>query len=166
MAAGGGPLAGLRFALLTASSSRTPTDDLSGAALEAAVVAAGGEVAARSLLRDERAAIAALLRTWADAGGLDVILTTGGTGLGPLDLTPEASRDVADREVPGIAELLRLRGLERTPFAALSRGVAVTRGSTLIVNLPGSPTGARDGLAALLPILRHALQTMAGSGHP
>ncbi len=159
-------LTGLRFGVLTCSSTRTPADDLSGDALEAGVRAAAGQVVVRSLVGDDRRRIADLLQSWVASGSVDVILTTGGTGLGPDDVTPEATLDVGERDVPGVAELLRLRGLEKTAFAALSRGRAAIRGTTLIVNLPGSPAGARDGLSALLPVLPHAIAMLCGAGHP
>ncbi len=162
---GGGSLAGLRFAILTCSTSRSPAEDESGAALAADVQAAGGQVVARALEPDDRVRIARRLRTWADAGDCDVVLTTGGTGLGPLDLTPEATADVATRTVPGLAELIRLRGLQQTPFAALSRGGAAIRGRTLIVNLAGSPRAARHGLESIRPLLAHAVATINGGGH-
>jgi len=165
MAGGGDALTGLRFGVLTCSTTRTVADDLSGDALEQGIQAAGGRVVARSLVADDQQQISDILQGWADAATVDVLLTTGGTGLGPHDVTPEATRAVAAREVPGLAELLRLRGLEKTPHAALSRGVAVTCGKTLIINLPGSPAGAREGLAVLLPLLAHAAAIMAGGGH-
>ena len=161
----GDTLKGLRFGVLTCSTTRSVADDSSGDALVDGIRAAEGTVVHRALLPDDRARIAALLKDWADSGAVDVILTTGGTGLGPYDLTPEATRDVGERDVPGLAELLRLRGLERTPMAALSRGIAATRGSVLIVNLPGSPGGANDGLQILQPLLGHAVAVMGGAGH-
>jgi len=160
-----GALSGLRLGLLTCSSTRTLADDGSGDALERGIAAAGGAVARRALLPDDRGRIADLLRQWADAGDCDVILTTGGTGLGPYDVTPEATADAAERDVPGLAELLRLRGLEQTPFSALSRGRAALRGHTLICNLPGSPRGAAEGLAVLQPVLGHAVRMARGGGH-
>jgi molybdopterin adenylyltransferase len=97
------------------------------------------------------------------AARADLVVTTGGTGFGPRDVTPEATRRVMDREAPGIAELLRLRGLERTAFAALSRGLCGLRGRSLIINLPGSPKSVTEGLEALAPILGHALELAAGN---
>jgi molybdenum cofactor synthesis domain-containing protein len=97
--------------------------------------------------------------------GYDVVLTTGGTGLTPLDLTPEMTRRVLDREVPGLAEAIRAAGREKVPTAVLSRGVAGLAGGTLVVNLPGSPGGVRDGLAVLAPVLRHAVEQAHGGDH-
>jgi molybdenum cofactor synthesis domain-containing protein len=161
-----GPLKGLRAGVLTCSSSRSPADDGSGDALVAAVEAAGGAVVERALLPDDRAAIAGLLRRWCDAGEVELILTTGGTGLGPHDVTPEATLDVAERLVPGLAECLRAEGARHTPFAWLSRGVAALRGRTLIVNLAGSPSAVRQGLDILLPLLPHARAIIQGAHHP
>jgi molybdenum cofactor synthesis domain-containing protein len=120
-------------------------------------------VAASQIVPDEPEAIAAILTAWSDTDGLDLILTTGGTGLSPRDITPEATLAVAQRLVPGIGEAMRAAGLAITPHAMLSRGVAVIRGHTLIINLPGSPQGARENLAAVAPALPHALEKLRGS---
>ena len=120
-------------------------------------------VAAAVIVPDEPEAIAAQLKAWCDDDGLDLILTTGGTGLSPRDVTPEATLAVAHRLVPGIPEAMRVASLAITPHAMLSRGVAVIRGRTLIINLPGSPKGARENLAAVAPALPHALEKLRGS---
>ena len=121
------------------------------------------QVAASAIVPDEPEAIAAQLTAWSDDDGLDLILTTGGTGLSPRDTTPEATLAVAQRLVPGIPEAMRAAGLAITPHAMLSRGVAVIRGRTLIINLPGSPKGARENLAAVVAALPHALEKLQGS---
>jgi cyclic pyranopterin phosphate synthase len=140
-------------------------DDTSGPALIEDLRAAGWDVAAEALVvPDDEAQIASTLRALADAGHR-LILTTGGTGLTPTDVTPAASRRIIEREVPGLAELMRARGIASTPMAALSRGVVGVRGRTLIANLPGSPRGARESLEALLPVLRHAVEQLEGSDH-
>ncbi len=140
-------------------------DDASGPALVGALRAAGFDVApAAVVVRDDEGEIAALLARLVNDGHR-LILTTGGTGLTPTDVTPAATRRVIDREAPGLAELMRASGIASTPMAALSRGVVGSRGSTLIANLPGSPKGATESLAALLPVLRHALEQLAGGDH-
>jgi len=121
------------------------------------------QVVASQVVPDEHEAIVAQLVAWSDAEGLDLILTTGGTGLSPRDLTPEATLAVAERLVPGLPEAMRAAGLAQTPHAMLSRGVAVIRGSTLIINLPGSPRGARENLEAIIAALPHALEKLGGS---
>jgi molybdopterin adenylyltransferase len=154
----------LRIAVLTISDagSRGEREDTSGNAIAAWAASRGAAVAARAIVPDASAAIAAQLVQWCDADAADVVLTTGGTGLSQRDMTPEATRAVLDREAPGIAERIRGLSLERFPRAALSRGLAGLRRRTLIVNLPGSTGGVRDGLAALDSILDHAVDIIRG----
>ena len=140
-------------------------DDTAGPALVQALSAAGWNVAPDAVVvPDDEAAIAGALGRLADAGHR-LILTTGGTGLTPTDVTPAATLRVAERQVPGIAEMMRAAGLASTPMASLSRGVVAARGATLIVNLPGSPQGAQESLNAALPVLRHAVEQLAGGDH-
>lgn len=157
----------MRVGVLTVSdrSARGERQDTSGDRIVSWCAEEGFEVAERAVVADETADIVAHLVRWAD-GGLDLVLTTGGTGFSPRDVTPEATRAVLDREAPGIPEELRRRGLEATPYAILSRGVAGTRGSTLIVNLPGSPKAVSQGVELLGPLVRHTVALMQGEETP
>jgi molybdopterin adenylyltransferase len=120
------------------------------------------DVVAYRVVADERPEIEAALREWADGRAVDLVLTTGGTGLAPRDVTPEATRAVIEREVPGIPEAMRAASLVVTPFAMLSRMVAGTRGRCLIINLPGSPKSVRENLSVVLPALKHGLDKLLG----
>jgi molybdenum cofactor synthesis domain-containing protein len=140
------------------------SDDRSGPAVVAALEQAGFRVIAADVLPDERARIEASLMQLSET--VNLIVTTGGTGIAPRDVTPEATRAVADKVVEGIAERMRAEGAKKTPLAALSRGVCAIRGAALIVNVPGSPTAAVESLQAVLPVLPHALELLAGNtGH-
>lgn len=156
-----------KAALLTVSDRcfRGEREDVTGPLLGDMLTAAGFEVVELRLVPDEGERIEAELIRLADQVGADVVFTNGGTGLGPRDLTPEATTAVIDRPAPGIPEAMRVGGLAQTPMAMLSRGVAGIRGNTLVVNLPGSPRGARECLDILLPALGHALEMIAGAGH-
>jgi molybdopterin adenylyltransferase len=155
----------IRAAILTVSDkgSRGERDDLSGPALAAWLSERSVAVVLTRLLPDDPQAISAQLIEWADAGCCDLILTTGGTGVSPRDRTPEAARAVLDREIPGFGEAMRAVSLGKTPYALLSRAVAGIRGQTLIVNLPGSPQGAIENLAAVWPATPHAIEKIKGS---
>lgn len=152
----------IRFGLLTLSdrSSRGDREDSSGPALARLIQAEGWSVTKQQILPDEESAIRAVLTEWSDGGGLDVILTTGGTGFSLRDVTPEATKAVIQREAPGLTEVMRAESLKKTPHAMLSRAIAGIRGRTLIINLPGSPKGAVENLQTILPVLSHAVQLL------
>lgn len=154
----------MRVGILTISDkgSRGERDDTSGDAV-AELVGGSGDVVRREIIPDERDQISSRLSVWADDGDVDLILTTGGTGLAARDVTPEATLDIADRIVPGIAEAMRSAGMQQTPKAMLSRAAAAVRKRTLIVNLPGSEKGVRENLAAVLDQLPHAVDLLRGN---
>lgn len=154
----------MRVAVLTISDagSRGERADGSGDAIAAWASARGYELSKRALVPDDSERIAATLAAWCDADAADVVLTTGGTGLSARDVTPEATLAVVRRQAPGIAERLRVSCMQAVPRAALSRGVAGVREKTLIVNLPGSTGGVKDALAALEPIVEHAVGVLRG----
>jgi molybdenum cofactor synthesis domain-containing protein len=154
----------MRVAVLTVSDKGSRGDrlDTAGPAVADIMRAEGAGIVETKVLPDDREAIARELAQWAGSGNIDLILTTGGTGLAPRDVTPEATLDVAERLVPGIAELIREEGRKSTHLSSLSRSVAATRGRTLIVNLPGSEKGARESLQAILELLPHAVELLQG----
>ncbi|HLA98163.1 MAG TPA: MogA/MoaB family molybdenum cofactor biosynthesis protein [Anaerolineales bacterium] len=162
----------LRFGIMTVSdrSARGERADVSGPALEAILAEQGWVVLRRQVLPDDLLRLSDALAKWADSGELDVILTTGGTGFSPRDVTPEATAAVTQRAAPGLAEAMRAASLQVTPHAMLSRATAGIRGACLIVNLPGSPRGAAENLKVVLPVLEHAVQLLredpaAEAGH-
>jgi molybdopterin adenylyltransferase len=157
----------MRVAVLTISDTvaKGEREDSSGPAVVAFCRGLGWEVTSTLRLPDESATIREHLRTIADSGHVDVLFTTGGTGIGPRDYTPEATVAVADRIVPGIAEEMRRKGMEKTPTAVLSRAVAAVRSHTIIVNLPGSPKGAVESLEVIAHLLPHAVHVLHGARH-
>ena len=155
----------IAFAIITCSDTRTIEEDAAGAALESLIEARGWTVASHVVVKDDRGPIAAAIIEAADAMQADVVLTCGGTGLSPRDVTPEATQDACDRNVPGIAEAMRYYSLQKTGRAMLSRGLCMQRGNTLVINLPGSEKAARENWEAVADQLEHAVKMTAGGGH-
>lgn|SRR5487761_339459 len=151
-----------KILVLSDACSRGEREDLSGPAVRAVLEGRGWVVVDSKILPDDFDLIRKTLEEWADAGGCDAVFTSGGTGLAPRDVTPEATRAVIQKEIPGLAELMRSVGLKKTRRAALSRGLAGVRGGILIVNLPGSPRGAQDSVEIVIDLLPHAIDIAQG----
>lgn len=155
----------LRIAVLTCSDTRTQAEDTAGAALKALAQERGWTIVGYRVVPDDRASISSALMEFADNARADIVFTCGGTGLSPRDTTPEATLDVCDREAPGIAEHIRRESAAVTRRAILSRGVSAVRGTTLVINLPGSEKAARESFGFVADQLEHAVDMMAGGGH-
>lgn len=155
----------IRFAIVTCSDTRELTQDDAGYALEERIAAKGWEVASHVIVKDEVAQIADAIVAAADDLRVDVVLTCGGSGLSPRDVTPEATRQVCDRDVPGIAEGMRAHSMTITPYAMLSRAVCMQRGTCIVINLPGSTKAATENWEAIEGVLPHAVAMMAREGH-
>ncbi len=155
----------INFGIITVSdrSSRGERPDLAGPALKELLLSQGWNVKRQEIVPDVLEKIKGLLLTWSDTGDLDVLLTTGGTGFNPRDITPEATQAVIERPAPGISEAMRSISYQVTPHSMLSRAVAGIRKKTLIINLPGSPKGAVENLTVVIPVLPHAIQLLSDS---
>ncbi len=157
----------IRTAILTISDtcSQGNREDVSGQTIAEMLTKDKFEICEKKIIPDDLQTIADELKRFSDEAGVDVVLTTGGTGLGPRDVTPEATASVCQRMAPGFGEIMRAEGLKKTPKAILSRGTAGVRDKTLIINLPGSPKAVRESLETILNILPHAVKMMLGGGH-
>ena len=157
----------IKVAILTISDScsKGQREDISGQTIKDVLPKDKFEICEYKIVADEHRSIKEALINYSDELKADIVLTTGGTGLGPRDVTPEATTDVCQRMVPGLAEAMRSEGLKKTKKAILSRSVAAIRGNTLIINLPGSPKGVKESLGAILDVLPHAVKMMHGAGH-
>ena len=157
-------MSNIRAVVITASDacSSGEREDTSGTALVQLLTDLGAEIVEKRILSDDLDPLAQALREFADRSDVNLIITTGGTGLGPRDNTPEATQQVIEREAPGIAEAIRSESLKVTPMAMISRGVCGVRSGTLIINLPGSPKAVRESFAVIAPVLSHALDLLAG----
>lgn len=157
----------IKVAILTISDScsKGQREDVSGQTIKEALPSNTFEICEYKIVPDEHQSIKEALIFYADQIKADIVLTTGGTGLGPRDVTPEATADVCQKMVPGLAEAMRSEGLKKTKNAILSRAVAGIRGNTLIINLPGSPKGVKESLQIILDVLPHAVEMMHGAGH-
>ena len=157
----------IKVAILTVSDScsQNKKEDLSGPAIKQMLDINSFEVCEYEIIADEQDKIAAQLIEFADELKVDIVFTTGGTGLSPRDVTPEATEQICERKVPGLSEMIRTEGLKKTRNAMLSRGVAGIRANTLIINLPGNPKAVKESIEAILDVLPHAIEMMAGKGH-
>lgn len=157
----------IKVAILTISDScaRGKREDVSGKTIEDILAEGRFEICEKKIVADNHETITNELKYFSDEAEVDVVLTTGGTGLGPRDVTPEATMSVCERIVPGLSEIIRAQGWNKTKNAVLSRGIAGTRNNTLIINLPGSPKGAKESLETILDVLPHAVDMMLGAGH-
>ncbi|MFN2412735.1 MAG: molybdenum cofactor biosynthesis protein B [Pyrinomonadaceae bacterium] len=157
----------IRAVVITVSDTRDDSDDASGEALTGLLLEFGAEVMGKTIVHDERGEIETLLCKFADSGEIDLVITSGGTGLAPRDVTPEATLAVIEREAPGIADALRRETAQFTPMSMLARGVCGTRKNCLIINFPGAPKAVRQCFEIIRPILRHAIEQLRGGrrGH-
>jgi len=157
----------IKVAILTVSDScaQKKREDISGQTIKDILTGTGFEIYDKKIVADVHEAVADELKYFSDETDVDIVLTTGGTGLGPRDVTPQATKSVCERLVPGLSEVMRAEGLKKTRNAVLSRALAGTRNKTLIINLPGSPKGVKESLEVILDILPHAVDMMQDKGH-